>query len=303
MIAIDIGSNSLRAIQIDCYSLDKIFEYEKVVQTADNLEKSSEISKEALDRIAKAIKEIQKRIDFSKESVKAVATAAFRKAKNQKEAIEYIKEKTGIDIEVIDPDMEGFYSAVAVEHLLSRLGLNSEKFLMCDIGGASVEFVIKNKEEIVTKSFDFGIVTIAQRFKTKENIVFGIKKYMEEIKIFLNDTYEIFGKPKRFVATGGTPTTIAAIKKNLDYQNYNSDIVNGTVLFPTDIDNALNKLLKLSSSERAKLVGKGREDFIIPGVLILKEIMKTADFDEVLVSDEGVREGVALIGCKKILSK
>ena len=303
MIAIDIGSNSLRVVQIDCYDLKKIFEYEKIVQTADNIEKSKIISKDAVRRIINALLEVKELIDFSKDEVKAVATAAFRKALNKDEVIKEIEEKTGIVVEIIDPELEGYYSSLAAEHTLAKLGLDTEKFLLCDIGGASTEFVIKNKDEIVTKSFDFGIVTVGQRYKNSKDIIFGIKKYLENVKIFLNDVYEIMSKPKRFVVTGGTPTTVAAIKKGFDYKSYNSDKIDGTILFPIDIDNALNKLQSIDKKKRAKIVGKGREDFIIAGVIILKEIMRVADFDEVLVSDAGVREGVALAGCRKIISK
>ena len=297
MIAIDIGSNSLRILQIDCNSLKKIFEYEKIVRTAHNLNKAGKISDEAIDRIIEAIKEAQEKIDFSKDKVKAVATAAFRKALNKDEVLKKIKEKTEVEVEIIDSDMEGYYSAVAVEYRLERLKIDSESFLLADIGGGSVEMVLKHKKEIITKSFDFGIVTIAQTYKTKEKILNGIRKYLEDIKIFLQDVYQI-AKPKRFVSTGGTPATIAAIKHRLDFKSYNPKLINGTVLFEVDIDSALKKLTALNDKERAKLVGVGREDLIIAGVLILKELMIAAGFDEILVSDDGVREGVALIGCK-----
>jgi len=299
MIAIDIGSNSLRAVQIDCYSFKKIFEYEKIVQTAQDLISTKKISKIAVDKIVEAINEIKNSVDFTKDEVKAVATAAFRKALNKDEVIEEIRLKTGVDVEIIDPDLEGYYSAIAAQHTLASFGLEDEKFLLCDIGGGSTEFVFKHRDEIVTKSFNLGIVTAWERYKNIDQLKIGIKKYMNEIKIFLKDLYEIFSKPKRFVATGGTPTTIAAIKKGLNYKTYDSKIVNGTVIFPIDIDNALRKLLALSKKERAKLVGEGREDYIIAGVLILKEIMRVADFDEIFVCDDGVREGVAIAECKK----
>lgn len=301
MIAIDIGSNSLRVLQIDCTDFKKLFDFEKIVRTADKIEETKIISKEAIQRIIEAIKEAKSKIDFSKDRVKAVATAAFRKALNKDEVVKEIEEKTGIKIEVIEPEIESFYSAVAVEHRLNRLGLDSRKFLLADIGGGSTELILKKDDEIVAKSYDFGIVTIAQKYKSKENILFGIKKHLESVKIFLNDSYELMGKPKRFVATGGTPTTIAAIKLGMDYESYDSEKINGMVLFPTDLDNALNKLLSMSEKERAKVVGVGREDLIIAGVLILKELMKAARYDEILVSDDGVREGVAIEECKKEL--
>ena len=303
MISIDIGSNSLRVLQLDCDNFEKVFEYEKIVRTADKLENSGKISNDAIDRIIKALKEVQKIIDFSKDEVEAVATAAFRIASNANEVVDRIKKETNIKVKIIDANLEAFYCVSAVEHRLIKLGLESKKFLLADIGGGSTELILKNEDELATKSFNFGIVTIAQKYKTKENILKGIKKSLEPAKFFLDELYKIFSKPKRFVATGGTPTTLAAMKLSLDYENYDSTLINGMVLFPIDLDNALKKLISMDEKERSKIVGVGREDLIIAGVLILKELMKIAKFDEVLVSDDGVREGVAIVGCKKILSK
>ena len=302
MIAIDIGSNSLRVLKLDCDTLQKVFEYEKIVRTADNINKTGIISDEAVDRIIEALKEVKKSIDFSNQEIRAVATAAFRKASNAENVIKTILEKTGIKVDIIDADLEGFYSATAVEYRLKRLGIESEKFLLADIGGGSTELILKHRNEIVSQSFDFGIVTVAQKYKTKENIVKGIRKNLEAVKIYLQDIYELFGKPKRFISTGGTPTTLAAMKLGMNYKNYDSEKINGTVLFPVDLDRALKKLVSMSEKERAKIVGTGREDLIIAGVLILKELMSAAGYDEVLVSDDGVREGVAIFGCKKLLN-
>ncbi len=302
MIAIDIGSNSLRVLKFDCYTLQKVFEYEKIVRTADNINKTGIISDEAVDRIIEALREVKKSIDFSNQEIRAVATAAFRKTSNAENVVKTILEKTGIKVDIIDADLEGFYSAVAVEHRLKKLGIESEKFLLADIGGGSTELILKHRNEIVSQSFDFGIVTIAQKYKTAENIVKGIRKNLEAIKIFLQDIYELFGKPKRFISTGGTPTTLAAMKLGMNYENYDSEKINGAVLFPIDLDRALKKLVSMSEKERAKIVGTGREDLIIAGVLILKELMSLAGYDEVLVSDDGVREGLAIVECKKLLN-
>ncbi|WP_187648371.1 Ppx/GppA phosphatase family protein [Nitrosophilus labii] len=302
MIAIDIGSNSLRVLKLDCDTLQKVFEYEKIVRTADNINKTGIIFDEAVDRIIEALTEVKKSIDFSNQEIRAVATAAFRKASNAENVIKTILEKTGIKVDIIDADLEGFYSATAVEYRLKRLGIESEKFLLADIGGGSTELILKYRNEIVSQSFDFGIVTVAQKYKTKENIVKGIRKNLEAVKIYLQDIYELFGKPKRFISTGGTPTTLAAMKLGMNYKNYDSEKINGTVLFPFDLNRALKKLVSMSEKERAKIVGTGREDLIIAGVLILKELMSVAGYDEVLVSDDGVREGVAILGCKKLLN-
>ena len=294
---IDIGSNSLRAVRIDCKSKEKLAEYEKVVRTAENLHSSGTISTAAIERIIAALQEAKKQIGFDL-PLKAVATAAFRKAKNSKEVVKAIKEATSIEVEIIDEEQECYYSLKGVEYALSRGFRYLDKFGAIDIGGASTEIMIKHKNRILCQSFPLGILTIIQRYKTKEAILFGIKKEIAKIKEFFNDAYKIFGKPKILAATGGTPTTVAAMKLGLDFATYSAKRVSLQRIDAKDIQDSWQKLSLLDSKTRAKIVGVGREDAILAGIVILEELLYCSGFKEFVVVDEGVREGVALTLCE-----
>ena len=297
-IGIDIGSNSLRVVKIDCKTLQKVGVFERVVRTAQDLPKTGPISQDALERIVAALLEAKEQIVFD-QPCKAVATAAFRQASNAKEAVEYIKSHTGIDVEIIDAERESLYSVEGVGYGLRSRGIGDEKFLLVDIGGGSTEIILKHRRDILMRSFNLGILTIIQTFKTKEAILFGIRRYMGDIKEFLHDLFELFGKPKIFVGTGGTPATVAALKMGLTYETYDPDKVSGATITQDDITQAYKKLIIMPPKERAKLVGTGREDAIIAGLVILEELMKKAGYRQMIVSDEGVREGVALELCKR----
>ena len=294
---IDIGSNSLRVAKIDCKSLELIGEYEKVVRTAEEIEASGTIGQEALRRIVAALQEAEQKVGFD-DPLKAVATAAFRMAKNAKEAIEYIKEHSGIAVEIIDEAQESYYSAKGVEYGLKRHGIDSQKFLLFDIGGGSTEVIVKHRNELIFQSFPIGILTTIQKYRTKEQIVFGIRKELGQVREFLNDIYETFGKPKILVGTGGTPSTVAALKLGMVYETYDARRVSGTRISQEDVQKAYRQLILLDPSERARLVGVGREDAIIAGLVILEEILRISGYKEMIVSDEGVREGVALDLCE-----
>ena len=56
--------------------------------------------------------------------------------------------------------------------------------------------------------------------------------------------------------------------------------------------------MKMEMKKREELVGVGRGDLIFTGIYIFKEIFKVAKYDECIVCDDGVREGVAISGCK-----
>ncbi|BCD60471.1 MULTISPECIES: phosphatase [unclassified Nitratiruptor] len=295
-VGIDIGSNSLRMIQIDCTTLKKKHSFERVVRTAEELESTGRISEAAQQRIIEALLEIKEII--ADDRYKAVATAAFRKAKNAKEVCKTIFDQTGIQVEIIDTAQESLYSVKGVEYGLQLRKIPSQKFLMVDIGGGSTEIILKNKRDLIFESFGIGILTTIQKYHTKEEILFGIKKKMQEVKLFLHDIFEHFGKPKIFVGTGGTPTTVAALKAGMSYETFDAEKISGTAIEIKDIEEAYKRLIKLPPKERAKLVGTGREDAIIAGLVILEEIMKQVGLRSMIVSDEGVREGVALWLCE-----
>ncbi len=297
MIGIDLGSNTIRIVKIDCKTYEKLDEYEKIIKTADRLVETGMISPEAVERIINALREAKEKIDFNDE-INAVATEALRRAKNKDEVIKTIKEKTGVEFKIISPEEEAAFTAKAVEVCLSRLNIESKNFFLIDIGGGSTEIILKHKNDIITQSFRLGIVTFTQRYKTPEAIKYAIKRKTKDIKNFIDMLFNTYKKPKIFTASSGTPTTIAALKKGLDYFTYDPDKINGTVVTPDDLDIWLDKLMKMEMKKREKLVGVGRGDLIVTGIYIFKEIFKITKYNECIVCDDGVREGAAINKCK-----
>ena len=298
MIAIDLGSNTIRIVKWDCKENKKIDEFEKIIKTADGLVESGEINKEAIKRIIEAINEAKEKIDFN-DKIVAVATEALRRAKNKDEVIKEIKEKTGIEFKIISPYEEAKYTALAVENCLNRCGYDARNFFLVDIGGGSTELILKHKNEIVSKSYKVGIVTLTQKYKTTDAIKIAAKKEVAKFKEFIDVVFNAYKKPKIFTASSGTPTTIAALKHGMNYKTYNPQKINGTIITPDDLDFWMDKLLKMEMKKREELVGVGRGDLIVSGIMIFKEIFRITKYNECIVCDDGVREGVAISECKK----
>jgi len=297
VIAIDLGSNTLRVVQIDCKSLKIINEYEKIVKTADGLAQYGLINGEATARIILAIKESKEQIDFTSDTVKAVTTEAIRRAKNSDEVLFQIKEETDVIFEIISGDEEARLTLLAVKHRLSKLQYASDSFVLVDIGGGSTELIFHYGNETISKSFPIGIVTIAQSYETLDNIQKVLPKEMLEIQMFCAEVYATKGKVNAFVATAGTPTTVAAMKLGQTYATYDAKKINGTSLEMKELDFYLKKLLSLPFEEREIAVGTGRSDLIAAGILIFKQLYSIVEFDACVVIDDGLREGVALEEC------
>jgi exopolyphosphatase/guanosine-5'-triphosphate,3'-diphosphate pyrophosphatase len=297
VIAIDLGSNTIRAIKYNCATNEKLDEFERIVKTADKLVETGRITDEAIERIIESILDIKKR--FGEDKIKAVATEALRSAKNADDVLRRIKEKTGIEFEIISPYYEAKYTAIAVENCLAKCGFESNRFFLVDIGGGSTELILKNKENIMSESFKFGIVTFTQRYKTIDAIKIAVKKKAKVFKDFIDLAFSTYKKPKIFAASSGTPTSIAALKKGMNYHTYDPKKVNGTIITMDDLDYWAEKLLKMEMKKREELVGVGRGDLIITGIYIFREIFKLTKYRECVVCDDGLREGVAISECKR----
>jgi len=297
VIAVDLGSNTLRVIQLDCKSGKFIAEYEKIVKTADGLAENGTINDKAITRVIAAINEAKEKIDFASDKVKAVTTEAVRRAKNGDEVLSQIKEETGVTFEVISGDEEARLTLLAVKYRLDRLQYASKSFTLIDIGGGSTELIFHYANETISKSFPVGIVTIAQSYETLDNIQKALSKEMLEIQMFCAEVYATKGKVNSFVATSGTPTTVAAMKLGQTYATYDAKKINGTFLEMKELDFYLKKLLSLPFEEREIAVGTGRSDLIAAGILIFKQLYSIVEFDACVVIDDSLREGVALEEC------
>ena len=297
MIAIDLGSNTLRVLEYDCSTGRQISEYEKTVKTADGLVHHGTINNEAIMRVISAIQEAQAQIDFSSSVVKAVTTEAVRRAVNSDEVLSQIRNATGVAFEIISGEEEARLTLLAVKHRLSTLQYPSDTFVLIDIGGGSTELIFHYENETVSKSFPVGIVTIAQIHETLENIEKILPEEMAEIQIFCEQMYETRGKVNAFVATAGTPTTVAAMKLGQNYETYDASKINGTSLEVNELDFYLKKLLSMPFEEREIAVGIGRSDLIAAGILIYKQLFTLLAFESCIVIDDGLREGVALEAC------
>jgi exopolyphosphatase/guanosine-5'-triphosphate,3'-diphosphate pyrophosphatase len=238
-------------------------------------------------------------MDFSSHLIRAVTTEAVRRASNSDEVLFHIKKETGVTFDVISGEEEARLTLQAVKHRLSKLQDISDTFVLVDIGGGSTEIIFQYENVVISKSFPVGIVTIAQTYKTLENIEHALTDEMMDMQLFCSQTYASKGTVNGFVATAGTPTTVAAMKLGQNYESYDASKINGTTLETKELDLYLKKLLSLPFEAREIAVGTGRSDLIAAGILIYKKLYSILKFDSCVVIDDGLREGVALKGCSE----
>ncbi len=298
---LDLGSNTVRGTVLDCKNGEFILSHESIVRTADGINRSGEISKDALNRIISAVlkgKKIVSEIDKSEISIKAVSTESLRVAKNRDEILKDIKDATGVSFEIIDGLEEALLTMDAIRYRLSKLELDYQSIIAVDIGGGSTEISIYTNDGFRAESFKIGILTLSQKYMGIKRLKEALPSELSDLKKFVLSIDEKPIDNTLFVVTAGTPTTVAALKAGIDYSSYNPEKINGTILTIDDIDTINGRLESMSPDEVTKAVGAGREELIPSGVAILKEIYHILDRDRAIVIDDGLREGVAISLCK-----
>jgi exopolyphosphatase/guanosine-5'-triphosphate,3'-diphosphate pyrophosphatase len=300
MIACDLGSNTLRIVQYDCKTQKRIQEFEQVVRTAQDIYKTKKISQKSIERIRQALAKAQKIFDFSQDEIYAVTTEAMRQASNSKEIIEQINDEFGITFEIIDGKEEARLTLIGIEGGLKEANKNLKSYCMMDLGGASTEISFIQEGKTLSKSFAFGIVTVAERYKNLENIEKNIDSILLHVKNFLLENDIQPQEYENFVATAGTPTSVAAFLDGLDYKSYDHEKINGKTLHVKDFRNSLERLLQLNEKEQEFWVGTNRSELICAGIVIIERLMQILDFHECIVIDNGLREGLAIEKCNTL---
>ncbi len=292
MIGCDLGSNTIRIVQIDCDTKQRIKEFERIVKTGKDLQKNGYISQESIQNILNALKDASKIIDFKSDKTKCIATQALRVANNANVVIKSIKDMFGLDFETIDGDLEARYTILGVKTSLANLNMNDSDFALFDLGGGSTELSYVSGEKIETQSFTFGILNVFERYR--ENLTKGIKEELKPLEKFASKQQ----KPSFLVATAGTPTTVCAFLQGMDYKHYDHKKINGKALHAEDFKKAYDMILSMSSEEQERYCGTGRSELIKTGILIVTNLMEEIGYDECIVIDDGLREGVALSLCE-----
>ena len=283
MVAIDLGSNTIRFIEFNGTVWGKSFE--KIVRTAENIGNTQCIGEQAIERIVDAIDEARAHIDLT-QPVRAYTTAAMRFASNSSEVLQRIYECSGVSFEIIDAKKEAMLTLDAVRYRMEQLGNTPPLFLLADIGGGSTELTRCEGNNIETVSLNFGIVTMSEETQRSMD---------EKIAVFKSNIEKhSAGDSISLVLTAGTPTTIAAYLNGMDYEHYDPRKINGYRLKLSDCYRVYDELLQMNESIRIRYVGVGRENLIMAGILMVTTIYEAIGTDEAIIIDDGLREGIAL---------
>ena len=298
LAGIDIGTNTLRLLIAE-FSGDGI--YRKVdsgryiTRLGEGSSGTGRLKDEAMERAIRVLKGFADKCDENNvNNIYAVATSAVREAANGVDFINKVKIRTGIDVNIISGDDEARLTMLGV---CSGLEIAQKDALLMDIGGGSTEFILTSKGEIVFKvSTDIGVVRFTEQYiksdpPEEEEIEFLGRVIEDRLKKVASGKGDI-ASGVEFIGTAGTVTTLAAIDQMM--RIYDAEKINGYRIKRDGVMKILKMIRSMTNKERKELPGveEGREDIILAGAMVVYKVMELFGFDEMTVSDAGLREGL-----------
>jgi exopolyphosphatase/guanosine-5'-triphosphate,3'-diphosphate pyrophosphatase len=279
--AIDIGSNAMRLLitnVVEQENKETQFNKSALIRVPIRLGQDAftvgEISAENIDRMVDAMEAFRLLMKVYKvEKYKACATSAMREAYNGKDVVQIIKEKSEIDIDIIDGKVEASIIASSDLHGL----LSSDKtYLYVDVGGGSTEFsIFSNGKMVQSKSFKNGTVRLLNEM-VNDVVWHEIEKWIKTN----TEQYETI----TLIGSGGNINKIFKMSgkqqdKPLSYMYLNSQY---------------QYLNSLTYEQRIAELGLNtdRADVIIPATRIYLNAMKWSGARHIYVPKIGLADGI-----------
>lgn len=294
--AIDCGTNSLRMLIADSEgnNFREVIRTMQIVRLGQGVDQTGEFHPEAIARTLAAVDifaaEIAKR---GVEKIRFCATSATRDATNRHLFVNGVRERLGIEPEVISGDEE---AALSFSGAIQDFSPKDGPFLVVDIGGGSTEFVFGTTRVEHAKSVNIGCVRMTERHFTSDPASdFEIEKARSDIQEAIAKAAAIVPMTgaKTLIAVAGTATTVAAAALGLgEYDRYAIHLARVSAEKVHD-----GAHMFLTSSREARLalgyMHPGRVDVIPAGALVLSEIMKATGATQFIASESDILDGIA----------
>ncbi len=284
---IDLGSNSVR-MSINALEKDGSYKVlEKVratVRLGEGMSRDNFLKEEAMTRVVDTIVDFCRLAEKYKcVSIAAIATAALRKAANKELFLSRVKEKAGIEFEVISGEQEAYYSYLAVKETVTITD-----GVIFDTGGGSTEItLVKNGEIKHAVSLPLGAVMLTEQLCNRTGM--QLYKYVASHIGAISWLDECESLP--LYGIGGSARTMAMLHKKRLLKH---DELDGIKIPYSSVAKIYQNIFNTPPEKRKDIKGMdvSRADIILAGLTPVKVLMDMTGSTSVCICSAGVKEGV-----------
>lgn len=284
---VDIGSNTMR-LNVYEVAADRIVQLfsKKTVAGLSSYIEDGKLSQKGMNKAAKVLRSYKQIADLLQtERFWPFATASLRNIDNRDEALAYILDKSGADIELVEGDEEAMYGYRGLS-----ITQDAETGILFDIGGGSTEIIYFLKGEVQrAESVPLGSLN---SFTTLTKELVPTEKESRKIQKQVSGMLDALDIPDNKVyptlfGIGGTVRACGNVCQEYFELDSNKEITAGD----------LRRLIRdLRAEDRVAIrtllqVVPERIHTLTPGMLIIDVLMRRFSAERLIVNKYGVREG------------
>jgi exopolyphosphatase/guanosine-5'-triphosphate,3'-diphosphate pyrophosphatase len=298
LAAVDCGTNSTRLLVVGPRGDVRTREM-TITRLGQGVDASRRLDAQALERTFVALRAYRSIMDAEGvRRARVVATSAVRDAANSEAFLLPAAEIVGAPAELLSGQEEGRLSYAGAT---GDLPVEDATVVVLDIGGGSTEIVTKVEGEILAVSLDIGCVRLTERFlrgdpptaaemaAAVQAIGVELDRATAAIPVLVDQ-----GGPLRLVGLAGTVSTLASLELGL--ADYDREQIHHAVLTAESVAHWCDVLAAEPVAERARRPGlpPGRQDVIVGGALVLREVMARFALPECIVSEADILDGLIM---------
>ncbi|MCX5718137.1 MAG: Ppx/GppA phosphatase family protein, partial [Nitrospirae bacterium] len=299
MSSIDVGSNTIRLLigRVENRRIIRLRTGMVITRLAAGIGETRLLNPDNMEKSVSVLKVFSDIISaYGISHIRAVGTSALRETENSEEFRRRVLSETGINIEVISGEEEAELTARGVIFDLPE----TDSSLIVDIGGGSAEWIFcRNSSPVEMGTIPTGVVKLFDNHiksdpPSKSDIA-SLKKELDTVLSGLKAKIgHLINSSAVFIGTAGTITTLASI--DIGLESYDHEKIHMHNISLEKLYDISGRLISIPLSERKNMIGlePERADLIIPGILFTINIMELFGVDNILVSDNGLLEGVLI---------
>ncbi|MFO7281682.1 MAG: Ppx/GppA phosphatase family protein [Thermoanaerobacterales bacterium] len=296
--SLDLGTNSTRVLVARSVGgrLETLDRRNTITRLGQGVGATGRLGDEAVERTLACLRSYREVLDaHGVEQLRAAATSAARDAANREAFFDAVEDVVGVRPELLSGEEEGHLSFVgATGELDPSLG----PFLVVDIGGGSTEFIVGHEDVEGVMSVDVGCVRLTERFLEHDPpLPEELSACISYTDAFLDDVVRevpaVTGA-RTLVGLAGTVTTVAAVEIGLE--TYDRDRIHHFRLTRDAAEDVFRTLATEALADRVHNPGlePARADVIVGGCCVLVAVFRRFGFDEMIVSEADILDGLAL---------
>jgi exopolyphosphatase/guanosine-5'-triphosphate,3'-diphosphate pyrophosphatase len=297
---IDIGTNTVLLLVAERGpdgALVPVAERATITRLGEGVDRTRALAPEAIARTRACLEDYARVVhDAGATRVAVVGTSAMRDASGGDAVRACVRELLGVEARVISGREE---ARLTFRGALSGLPVDArEDVAVFDIGGGSTEVVLGRLEAALPRiafaeSFDVGSVRLTERHVAHDP---PTAEEMRQVESAARDAFaSVPSLPRGRAPVGiaGTMTTLAAVALGLE--PYDGARVHGFTMTREELDRVVAQLAELDVEARRRVRGMEpkRADVIVAGGAIARVLLEHWGAPAVVVSDRGVRWGLA----------